>query len=152
MRGQYFERLCRAAVERIRQIKQSRPDSGPSLQVNVLESFSVVPSSIGSGTGVARSFKNSHLPRTPINPSAWAYCSVLGGCIFLYAKYPCSADACERDAGAFILIERGTGPRPATTISFHSARLAFNQVWTCWVVNWGGGQCGRRVPAKGPLA
>ena len=32
-------------------VKQSRPDSGLGFQVNVIETFRVVPSSLGSGQG-----------------------------------------------------------------------------------------------------
>ena len=52
-------------------IRQSRPDSGPGFQVNVLETYEVVPSSLGSGPEKtewcrSREQKGSPVPNPPL--------------------------------------------------------------------------------------
>ena len=55
---------CRANTAHMR---QSRPDSGHDFQSKVLETFQVVPSSLGSGIALSRDiFPVSYVPRTVV--------------------------------------------------------------------------------------
>ena len=89
-------------------IKDVKVRNEPSKDMNPNSSFGGWGNGYGYAFGVwglgFRVYRGTSLmrkrppPRTTIGPWAWAYCRVLGGCVFMRARCPCTQTQRARQA------------------------------------------------------